>query len=121
MPSYLLPDAKNSCSFMEEIAQMVERHLIVEVWIQSPLSIFLGRLNTMEDIMHIQSAFLRSVIAQAVSKTARKQGYKSTEVKLNDIFAGYSETEKKVHLHLDIDAELSKEDLMALLKQAGVL
>lgn len=40
----------------------------------------------MEDIMHIQSAFLRSVIAQAVSKTARKQGYKSTEVKLNDIF-----------------------------------
>lgn len=123
MPSYLLPDAKNSCSFMEEIAQMVERHLIVEVWIQSPRSIFffLGRLNTMEDIMHIQSAFLRSVIAQAISKTARKQGYKSTEVKLNDIFARYSETEKKVHLHLDIDAELSKGDLMALLKQAGVL
>lgn len=75
----------------------------------------------MEDIMHIQSAFLRSVIAQVISKTARKQGYKSTAVKLNDIFAGYSETEKKVHLHLDIDAELSKEDLMALLKQTGVL
>ena len=56
----------------------------------------------MEDIMHIQSAFLRSVIAQAISKTARKQGYKSTEVKLNDIFARYSETEKKVHLHLDM-------------------
>lgn len=122
MPSYLLPDAKNSCSFMEEIAQMVERHLIVEVWIRSPLSIFyFWRLNTMEDIMRIQSAFLRSVIAQAISKTARKQGYKSTAVKLNDIFAVYSETEKKVHLHLDIDAELSKEDLMALLKQAGVL
>ena len=65
----------------------------------------------MEDVMHIQSAFLRSVIAQAISKTARKQGYKSTAVKLNDIFAGYSETEKKVH----------KEDLMALLTQAGVL
>lgn len=42
----------------------------------------------MEDVMHIQSAFLRSVIAQAISKTARKQGYKSTAVKLNDIFAG---------------------------------
>lgn len=75
----------------------------------------------MEDVMHIQSAFLRSVIAQAISKTARKHGYKSTEVKLNDIFAGYSETKKKVHLHLDIDAELSKEDLMAILKQTGVL
>ena len=85
-----------------------------------------GSLNfkgglTMEDVMHIQSAFLRSVIAQAISKTARKQGYKSTAVKLNDIFAGYSETEKKVHLHLDIDAELSKEDLMTILKQTGVL
>lgn len=75
----------------------------------------------MEDIMRIQSAFLRSVIAQAISKTARKHGYKITAVKLNDIFAVYSEMEKKVHLHLDIDAELSKEDLMALLKQAGVL
>lgn len=75
----------------------------------------------MEDIMHIQSAFLRSAIAQAVCKAARKQGYKSTEVKLNDIFAGYSEDEKKVHLHLDIDAEIGKEDLMTLLKQAGVL
>ena len=46
----------------------------------------------MEDIMHIQSAFLR-----------------------------YSENEKYVRVHLDIDAVLSKEDLMAILKQAGVL
>lgn len=75
----------------------------------------------MEDVMHIQSAFLRSVIAQAISKTARKQGYKSAEVKLNDIFAGYSEDEKRVHLHLDIDAEMSKADLMAILKQTRVL
>lgn len=75
----------------------------------------------MEDIMHIQSSFLRGVAARTINKAVQKQGYKSTEVKLNDIFAGYSETEKKVHLHLDIDAELSKEDLMALLKQTGVL
>lgn len=71
--------------------------------------------------MRIQSSFLRGVAARAINKAAQKQGYKSAEVKLNDIFAAYSETEKKVHLHLDIDAELSKEDLMALLKQAGVL
>lgn len=75
----------------------------------------------MEDIMHIQSAFLRNAISQAVVKAIRKHGYKSAEVKLNDIFAGYSETEKKVHVHLDIDAELSKADLMVILKQAGVL
>lgn len=75
----------------------------------------------MEDIMHIQSSFLRGVAARTINKAIQKQGYKSAEVKLNDIFAGYSETKKKVHLHLDIDAELSKEDLMAILKQTGVL
>lgn len=75
----------------------------------------------MEDIMHIQSAFLRIAISQAINKAAQKQGYTSTEVKLNDIFAGYSENEKKVHVHLDIDAEMSKTDLIALLKQTGVI
>ena len=75
----------------------------------------------MEDIMHIQSAFLRNVIAQAAVKAIRKQGYKSADLDLNDIFVGYSENEKYVRVHLDIDAVLSKEDLMALLKQAGVL
>lgn len=75
----------------------------------------------MEDIMHIQSAFLRNVIAQAAVKAIRKQGYKSADLELNDIFVGYSENEKYVRVHLDIDAVLSKEDLMAILKQAGVL
>ena len=75
----------------------------------------------MEDIMHVQSAFLRRVIAQAINKAAQKQGCRSAEVKLNDIFAGYSEEEKKIHVHLDIDAEMSKEDLMMILKKAEVL
>lgn len=75
----------------------------------------------MEDIMHIQSAFLRNVIAQATVKAIRKQGYKSADLDLNDIFVGYSENEKYVRVHLDIDAVLSKEDLMAILKQTGVL
>lgn len=75
----------------------------------------------MEDIMHIQSAFLRNVIAQAAVKAIRKQGYKSADLDLNDIFVGYSENEKYVRVHLDIDAVLSKEDLMAILKQTGIL
>ena len=75
----------------------------------------------MEDIMHIQSAFLRNVIAQAAVKAIRKQGYKSADLELNDIFVGCSENEKYVRVHLDIDAVLSKEDLMAILKQTGVL
>ena len=38
----------------------------------------------MEDVMHIQSAFLRSVIAQAISKTARKQAIDSMNKKKED-------------------------------------
>ena len=75
----------------------------------------------MEDIMHIQSAFLRNVISQAAVKAIRKQGYKSVDVELNDIFAKYSEDHKKIRVHLDIDTVVSREDLMELLKQAGVL
>ena len=75
----------------------------------------------MEDIMHIQSAFLRIVISQAINKAARKQGYTSTEVKLNDIFAGCSENEKKVHVHLNIDAEMSKNDLVDILRSIDIL
>ena len=75
----------------------------------------------MEDIMHIQSAFLRNVIAQAAVKAIRKQGYKSADLELNDIFVGYSENEKYVRVHLDIDAIVNKEDMMAILKQTEVL
>ena len=75
----------------------------------------------MEDIMRIQSAFLRNAISQAAVKAIRKQGYKSADLDLNDIFVGYSENEKYVRVHLDIDAALSKEDLMAILKQTGIL
>lgn len=63
----------------------------------------------MEDIMHIQSAFLRNVISQAAVKAIRKQGYKSVDVELNDIFAKYSEDHKKIRVHLDIDTVVSRE------------
>ena len=75
----------------------------------------------MEDIMHIQSGFLRKIISNAISRAVRKQGYEGVEVKLNDIFAGYSENEGKVHVHLDIDADLNKQDLIDILGKAGVL
>ena len=42
-------------------------------------------------------------------------------VDLNDISAGYSENEKKVHVHLDIDAEMSKKDLVDILGSIDIL
>ena len=75
----------------------------------------------MEDIMHIQSAFLRGLISDAVRNAIRKRGYDGVNVDLNDISAGYSENEKKVHVHLDIDAEMSKKDLVDILRSIDIL
>lgn len=75
----------------------------------------------MEDIMHIQSAFLRGLISDAVRNAIRKQGYDGVNVDLNDISAGYSENEKKVNVHLDIDAEMSKNDLVDILRSIDIL
>ena len=104
---------------------MVERHFRVEVIGFDAHSLFhfyiFWRYYIMEDIMHIQSAFLRGLISDAVRNAIRKRGYDGVTVDLNDISAGYSENEKKVHVHLDIDAEMSKKDLVDILRSIDIL
>lgn len=108
---------------MEEIAQMVERHFIVEVWTRSPLSFFIfyfWRLNTMEDIMLIRSSFLRCIISQVINKILKKQ-LPGTEVQLGEVQANWSEKEQKLKIHLVVDAEMTKPQLMDILKKADVI
>ena len=104
---------------------MVERHFWVEVMGSRPILffifIFFWRYYIMEDIMHIQSAFLRGLISDAVRNAIRKRGYDGVTVDLNDISAGYSENDKKVHVHLNIDAEMSKNDLVDILRSIDIL
>ena len=108
---------------MEEIAQMVERHFIVEVMGSRPILFFhfyFWRLNIMEDIMLIRSSFLRRIISQVINKTLKKQ-LPGTEVQLGEVQANWSEKEQKLKIHLVVDAEMTKPQLMDILKKADVI
>lgn len=108
---------------MEEIAQMGERHFIVEVMGSRPILFFhfyFWRLNIMEDIMLIRSSFLRRIISQVINKILKKQ-LPGTEVQLGEVQANWSEKEQKLKIHLVVDAEMTKAQLMDILNKADVI
>ena len=74
----------------------------------------------MEDIMHIQSTFLRHIISMAVGQAIKKQGLKHTYVNLNDLRVSHKDNDL-VKVHLDIDAEIHQSDLIDILKKAGIV
>lgn len=74
----------------------------------------------MEDIMIIRSGFMRRIISQVINKALKKQ-MPGLEVELKDIQANWKDKEQKVHVHLELDADMTKEQLNDILKNAGVL
>ena len=74
----------------------------------------------MEDIMIIRSGFMRRLISQVINKALKKQ-MPGLEVELKDIQANWKDKEQKVHVHLELDADMTKEQLNDILKNAGVL
>ena len=74
----------------------------------------------MEDIMHIQSGFLRRLVSAAVGKAIKKQGIDAA-IQLIDLRMDYTDKNRKVRVHLDIDAEMTQEALVDILSKAGVL
>lgn len=103
---------------------MVERHFIVEVMGSRPILFFFHfyfwRFNIMEDIMLIRSSFLRRIISQVINKILKKQ-LPGTEIQLGEIQANWSEKEQKLKIHLVVDAEMTKAQLMDILKKADVI
>lgn len=102
---------------------MVELHFIVEVMGSRPILFFnfyFWRLNIMEDIMLIRSSFLRHIISQVINKILKKQ-LPGTEVQLGEVQANWSEKEQKLKIHLVVDAEMTKAQLMDILKKADVI
>ncbi len=73
----------------------------------------------MEDLMLIRTSFMRRLISRAINKVIAKQNYGIT-VNLDDIQASWSDKEQKVKVHLELDAEIPKADLVDILKQAGL-
>lgn len=103
---------------------MVECHFIVEAMGSRPILFFFNfyfwRLNIMEDIMLIRSSFLRCIISQIINKMLKKQ-LPGTEVQLGEVQANWSEKEQKLKIHLVVDAEMTKPQLMDILKKADVI
>lgn len=70
------------------------------------------------DEMKIGSKFTTGIISKLVSMVIRKKLGYNVELKLNEVNA--TVTDGKTHVHLDVDAELSKEELMKILASIGL-
>ena len=73
----------------------------------------------MEDLMFIQSSFMRRIISSAINKMIAKRKY-GIKVNLEAIRVKWSDKEQKVTVHLELDAEMPKADLVDILKKAGI-
>ena len=74
----------------------------------------------MEDIMIIRSGFLRNLISKAINKVLAKQ-VPGVEVQLKDIQVSWSEKDQKMKVHLEADGEVTKAQLLDILKKADLL
>lgn len=64
--------------------------------------------------MKIGSKFTTSIISKLVSMAIHKKFGYEVNIKLNGVNATVADG--KMHVHLDVDAELNKEELMNILK-----
>ena len=70
------------------------------------------------DEMKIGSKFTTSIISKLVAMVIRKKLGYDVGLKLNEVNA--TVINGKTHVHLDIDAELEKHELMKILKSIGL-
>ena len=70
------------------------------------------------DEMKIGSKFTTGIISKLVSMVIRKKLGYDVELKLNEVNA--TVIDGKTHVHLDVYAELSKEELMKILASIGL-
>lgn len=70
------------------------------------------------DEMKIGSKFTTGIISKLASIAIRKKLGYEVGIKLNEVNATI--VDGKAHVHLDVDAELSKEELMKILESIGL-
>lgn len=68
--------------------------------------------------MKIVSEFMTNMISKVVKKVIRKKSGYDIDLNLNNVRLTY--TNGKAHIHLDVDAELTTEELIKVLKNAGL-
>lgn len=70
------------------------------------------------DEMKIGSKFTTGIISKLVSMVIRKKFGYDVQLKLNEVTATVNDG--KTHVHLDVDAELTKEELNKILASIGL-
>ena len=70
------------------------------------------------DEMKIVSKFTTNMISKLVKKVLRKKTGYNIDIRLNGITAGINDG--RTHIHLDVDAELDKDELTKILKSVGL-
>lgn len=70
------------------------------------------------DEMKIVSKFTRGIVSKILKTVIHKKTGYDVDIQLNEITTTISDG--KTHLHLDVDAELNKEELMKILKSIGL-
>lgn len=71
------------------------------------------------DEMKITSKFTTSIISKLVKVMVKKKTGFDIDIQLNGIRTTITE-EGKTHVHLDVDAELNKDELGKILKEIGL-
>jgi len=61
---------------------------------------------------------LRGIISKAIKMVIRKKTGYNIDIQLNEAITTINDG--KTHLHLDVDAELDKDELMSILKSIGL-
>lgn len=70
------------------------------------------------DEMKIVSKFTTNMISKLVKKVLRKKTGYNIDIQLNGITASINDG--RTHIHLDVDAELDKDELTKILKNIGL-
>lgn len=70
------------------------------------------------DEMRIVSKFTRGIISKALKMVIRKKSGYNVDIQVNEITTTINDG--KTHLHVDVDAELEKDELIKILKSIGL-
>lgn len=70
------------------------------------------------DEVKIVSKFTKSVVSKLIKVMLHKKLGYNVDIQLNDVNATI--TDGKTHVHLDVDAELDKDELVKILKSIGL-
>lgn len=70
------------------------------------------------DEMKIVSKFTRGIISKVLKMVIHKKTEYDIDIQLNEVTATIADG--KTHLHVDVDAEIGKDELINILKSIGL-